>query len=166
MRALIILRVMQINELLSIDSVAVGLSAGEKESVISLMVDLLANNPSVTDLEGVREAVLERERIMSTGVGKEIALPHAKTSAVTSTVAVLATTSRPVEFGSLDNRPVRILFLLVGNAESKSEHIRILSRISRLMNRDEFRSDLLASSSREELLQLLKQEELHLASLN
>jgi len=155
---------MHIHELLSIDTVEIGLSADGKVDAITRMVNMLSGHPAVSDLEKVRKAVLERENIGSTGVGKGIALPHAKTSAVNSTAAVFVTTNEPIEFDSLDGRPVNLIFLLVGNSESKSEHIRILSRISRLLNQDELRIKFLESSSGKELLQRLKDEEMLLSS--
>lgn len=157
---------MNIHELLSSDTVVTNLSARGKEDAIVQMVNMLDGHPAISDIETVRKAVLERERIMSTGVGKGIALPHAKSSTISSTAAVLVTTKEPVEFGSLDNKPVSLIFLLIGNSESKSEHIRILSRISRLLNQDALRVKLLASSSGNELLQLLKEEELRMTSTN
>lgn len=156
--------VMQIHELLSEETIVVGLRAGKKESVLSEMVDLFKGNSAVTDLELVREAIMEREADMSTGVGKGFGLPHAKTTGVSSTIAALAVTDGNVEFDAIDGEPVRILFLLVGPPDSKSNHIRILSRISRLMNQDEVRDQILASDSATSLLELLEKSESQLMS--
>jgi len=153
------IRPMQIQELLTSDTVVVGLPAGDKETVIAELVDLFDGNPAVKDLKALKTAVLERERVMSTGVGKGLALPHAKTSAVTDTVAALAITDGDVDFESLDGSPVRILFLLVGTPEAKSHHVRILSRISRLMNKDIVREKLLAAQTPEELMTILESSE-------
>lgn len=156
---------MQIFQLLSKTQVATKLPGSDPESVLSKMVDLLHDLPSVDDLEEVKNAVFEREKLMSTGVGKGIALPHAKTSAVNSTVAALAVTDKPIEFRSLDGQPVRLIFLLVGPPESKSDHIRILSRMSRLLNRQSVRDELISASSESELLRILETQEKYLASV-
>ena len=103
---------------------------------------------------------------MSTGVGKGIALPHGKSQGVTTTVAALATTAHPIPFGAVDGQPVQMIFLLVGTPESKSEHIRILSRISRLLSRETFTQELLKATSPDMLLETLTREELNLSSLN
>lgn len=126
------------------------------------LVRLLERQPQVRDLEEVRRAVRARESVMSTGVGKRLALPHAKTSAVTDTVAAFAITEKPVEFGAIDNEPVRLLFLLVGTEEAKSTHIKLLSRVSRLMNRDAFRERLLRAPSPEIVLKLFEEGETEL----
>jgi PTS system fructose-specific IIA component len=144
---------MQVIELLSRETVRVGLEGSDKTSVIEAMVELLADDPAVKDLDEVRRVVLEREEMMSTGVGKGLALPHGKTSAVTGNVAALALTRLPVDFEAIDDQPVRLVFLLVGTPESKSLHVKILSRISRLMNRDEVRQRMVAAKTDQELYQ-------------
>lgn len=144
---------MQIHELLSADRVRVGLVGADKRAIIDAMVDLLSGHPSVSDLEEVRRVVLEREDVMSTGVGKGLALPHGKTAAVSDNVAALALTRGPVDFAAIDDQPVRLVFLLVGTPEAKSQHVKILSRISRLMNRDEVRRQMLAARTDQELYQ-------------
>ena len=150
---------MQISELLSEQYTVVGIPPGDKKSVISNLIDVLKGHPSVKDLEAVRTAVHDREAVMSTGVGNGLAIPHAKTSAVDDTVAVLAVTQGPVEFDAIDGEPVRILFLLVGTPESKSSHVRILSRISRLMNLKRFREQLLSAETGSDLLSFLSDRE-------
>jgi PTS system fructose-specific IIA component len=150
---------MQINEFLSVETVAVDLEADNKDDLISRMIDLLSHHSEVLDIEEVRRAVVERENMMSTGVGKGLALPHAKCEAVSDTVAALATLERPVDYGSIDDEPVRIVFLLVGTPDAKSQHVKVLSRVSRLMNREAIRSDLLSSKSPAELLDSFREAE-------
>ena len=122
-----------------------------------MLIDMVSDHPHVLDVDAVKKAVLEREAMMSTGVGKGLALPHAKTPAVGGMVGALVTTTKPVDFGALDNEPVRIVFLLLGKLDSKSLHVRILSRVSRVMNREEVRKQILAAKSAEELLAILGQ---------
>ena len=134
---------LSVTDLLAPDRVRVGLAVEGKEEAIEAVVGLLQGARAVRDLGRVRDAVLAREAVMSTGVGKGLALPHARTDAVTDTVAALVTTDRPVAYHALDGQPVRLVFLLVGPEEERSQHVRLLSRISRLMNRDAFRQRLL-----------------------
>jgi PTS system fructose-specific IIA component len=151
-----------IHALLSADTIRVGMPGGAKREVIDAMVDIIADDPAVRDVEAVRAAVFEREAIMSTGVGKGLGLPHAKTPAVRTTVAALAITDTPVDFGAIDNEPVRLIFLLVGTEAAKSNHIKILSRISRLLNRDSFRQRLLKAQSAAEVLSIFEEGETRL----
>lgn len=152
----------QIHQFLTPETVRVGLPGESKTEVLDNLVQLLDHLPQVLDLAEVRRAVLAREAVMSTGVGKRLALPHAKTSAVTDTVAALAITARPIEFGAIDNEAVRILFLLVGTEEAKSTHIKLLSRVSRLMNSDSFRERLLQATTSDSVLKLFEEGETEL----
>ena len=154
--------VTEIHQLLTPGTIRVGLPGRKKEEVIDGIVSLLEGHPAVRDLEAVREAVLERETIMSTGVGKGLGLPHAKTPAVAATVAAFAVTEAPVDFGAIDNKPVRLVFLLIGTEVAKSQHIKLLSRISRLMNRDGFRERLLTARTVEEVQEAFAEGEAHL----
>lgn len=154
--------VLEIHQLLRPGTVCVGLPGETKEEVINNLVDLLEGHPAVRDLEAVRRAVFERENVMSTGVGKSLGLPHAKTPAVQENVAAFAITKHPVPFGAIDGKPVRLLFLLVGTETAKSQHIKILSRISRLMNRDTFRDRLLSARDAGQVLHAFEEGEAQL----
>ena len=150
---------MQISDFLTAETVAVDLVADDKDELIDAMIELLSFHERVKDLEQVRRDVIERENMMSTGVGKGLALPHAKSEAVTDTVAALATLGKPVEYGSIDDEPVRIAFLLVGTPDAKSQHVKVLSRVSRLMNRESIRESLLESSTPTDLLDIFREAE-------
>lgn len=152
-------RILEIHDLLTPDTVQVELPGTSKEEVLRNLIELLEDHPAVVDIEQVRNAILERETMMSTGVGKELALPHAKTSAVRESVAAFAVTREPVDFGAIDNAPVRLIFLLVGTEVAKSEHIKILSRVSRLMNRDPFRARLREATSEEDVIAVFRDGE-------
>jgi mannitol/fructose-specific phosphotransferase system IIA component (Ntr-type) len=96
---------------------------------------------------------------MSTGVGKGLALPHARSGGVTTTVAAFATTGGPVEYGSFDEQPVRLVLLLVGPDGERGTHVRLLSRVSRLMSDEAFRARLLAAGSEAEVLAAFSEAE-------
>jgi mannitol/fructose-specific phosphotransferase system IIA component (Ntr-type) len=99
---------------------------------------------------------------MSTGVGKGLGLPHAKPSAATETVAAFATTAEPVDFGAIDDEPIRLLLLLVGPEEHKSQHVKILGRISRLVSRDSLRERLIAAPDPQTVIDVLREGEAEL----
>ncbi len=149
----------EIAQLLTPRAVRVHLPGGTKDEVLNALVDVLAGDPSVLDLEGLRRAVLAREAMMSTGVGKGLALPHAKTSAVSGMVAAFATTAQPIDYNAIDDAPVRLLFLLVGRDRDTSEHIKTMSRVSRLMNDAAFRALLLDARDPETIAALFDESE-------
>ncbi len=150
---------MKVSELLNNNFIISDLKGNGKEEVINELIDLFRNDPRVDDLEKVREAVLEREKIMSTGVGKGFAIPHGKTNYVNEILGAFGKTEKPIDYQSLDNQPVQLVFLLVGKDNLVSTHIKLLSRISRMMNKDEFRKALLEAKNNEEILELFKKEE-------
>ena len=152
----------EINQLLRSEQVRIGLSGTTKEEVINALVDVLEGHESIDSLESVRKAIFDREEMMSTGVGKMLGLPHAKTSAATETVAAFATTEDPVEFGAIDDEPIRLLLLLVGPEKHKSKHIKILGRISRLVSRDALRERLIAAEDPETVIEILREGEAEL----
>ena len=150
---------MKVHELLKSDFVISELKSDKKEDIINELIDLFKNDTRVIDLEKMRSAVLDREKIMSTGVGKGFAIPHGKTNAVKDIIAAFGRTKEPIEYQALDNQPVNLIFLLVGKENLVSSHIKLLSRISRMMNKDDFRLKLTNASTPDEILSLFQQEE-------
>lgn len=150
---------MKISDLLTEDFVVTNLEGGSKKDIINAMVDLAAKSPKVLDIEKMRASVFEREQIMSTGVGDGFAIPHGKTDAVSDIVGAFAVTAEPIDYESLDEKPVRLVFLLVSKANAVGVHIKLLSRISRLMNKAEFRNRLLDMHSPKEIIEMFKLEE-------
>lgn len=150
---------MKITDILTEQFVRSSLPGSTKEEVLNAMIEIVSTSDRVTDKEKVRTAILEREKIMSTGVGSGFAIPHGKTDAVNDIVGAFAVTAQPIDYKSLDEQPVRIIFLLVGRDSMVGPHIKLLSRISRLMNKEEFRKKLLQAGSPGEILGLFSQEE-------
>ena len=150
---------LSIAQLLTPQTVRVRMEGAEKAEVLGAVIDLLEGAADVVDLDQVRRDVLSRERQMSTGVGMGLALPHARSSAVTDTVAAFATTASGVPFAAHDGQPVSMIFLLVGPEAERGRHIRLLGRISRLMNRDDFRRQLSEATTSDEALTLFRDAE-------
>lgn len=150
---------MNIVSLLDTENVIPNLEAKDKEEALNKLIDLLKPRVGEEELEMMRKAVLERERIMSTGVGKGLAIPHGKASGISDNYAAFAILKEPIDYKAVDEQPVNLIFLLVGPQSSNSFHIKMLSRISRLMNNNEFREKLIGCESAEEILEAFKQEE-------
>lgn len=150
---------MKIIDILNESVVRTNLAGATKEEIINAMIDLAGTQKQVADKERMRTAIFERERIMSTGVGSGFAIPHGKTDAVNEIVAAFAVTAQPIDYQSLDDQPVRLVFLLVGRDNMVGPHIKLLSRISRLMNKSEFRKQLLEAETPKEVLEIFRKEE-------
>ena len=150
---------MKISEILEEQFIRTNLPGSKKADIINAMVDLVGTSKKIIDKERVRQAIFEREKIMSTGVGNGFAIPHGKTDAVSDIAAAFAVTERPIDYQALDDQPVRLVFLLIGKDSLVGPHIKLLSRISRLMNKEEFRKKLLVCTSAQEVLATFKTEE-------
>lgn len=156
---------MKVSELLKKEFIISDLKGETKEEVINELVDLFKDDLRVEDIEKVRSAVLEREKVMSTGVGKGFAIPHGKTNAVKEIIGSFGRIKDGIDYESLDGNPVNLVFLLVGKDNLISTHIKLLSRISRLMNKDDFRHRLAEANSADEIVKLFSEEEQHFLEL-
>ena len=150
---------MKVSDLLEEKFILSEFKVETKEEIISELVDLFKNDPRVSNLNDVKTCVLEREKIMSTGVGKGFAIPHGKTNSITDILAAFGKSEKPINYDALDGEPVQLVFLLIGKDAFVGKHIKLLSRISRLMNSDEFREKLVNSIDKNEILQIFKEEE-------
>ena len=97
---------MKVFELLDEKFILTDFKSKEKEKIVNELIDLYKGSDKVNDLEKVRSAVLEREKIMSTGVGKGFAIPHGKTNAVNDVIAAFGKTGSNIEYDALDGNPV------------------------------------------------------------
>lgn len=150
---------MKICDILRVEKIISSLQGTTKTEVINELLNLFKDDERVNNLEGMSNAVHEREKIMSTGVGKGFAIPHAKTNCVNEIVAAFGKLEKPLDFQALDEQPVNIIFLLVGKENLVGPHIKLLSRISRMMNKDEFRESLANAKTPEEIYSLFEEEE-------
>lgn len=150
---------MKVSEILNEKLIATGLEAADKYELIEKMIELASASGNMTNKEKVKECVLEREKLVSTGVGKGFAIPHGKTDEIKDIVAAFAILKTPVDFDSIDLEPVKYVFLVVGKESLLNAHIKLLSKISRMMNKEEFREQLDEAKSPSEVLNMFRQEE-------
>lgn len=139
--------------------VLVDLQALDKQSVIEELATALKASGKISDLNGVLQAVLEREKIMSTGIGKGVAIPHGKCNAVRELAGVLGIKKEGIDFAALDEQPVYLFFLLVSPPEVSGPHIRALAHISRLLRHDTLRKNLIEAKAVNDVLALIEAEE-------
>lgn len=150
---------MLLSELLTRERVRVPLQSASKEALLEELVGVLRDAGVVPDAAAVLGAVHERERVLSTGVGSGVAIPHGKSESVPALAMAAGVTREPVDFDALDGEPVSLLFLLVGPDSAAGQHVKALSRISRLVRRDGFRERLLAAGSADEFMAVLAEDE-------
>jgi len=150
---------MMLTQILQPACVKVPVDSTEKEAAITELVDLLDANGLLSDRDVALDAVLTRERAQSTGTGAGIAIPHGKCNGVRELVMALGVAHEPIEFGSVDGKPVNILILLVSPADQTGRHIQALASISRLMLNEQFKQSIEKAASAEEVYELLNNQE-------
>ena len=150
---------MKVSQLLEENLILKEFKTENKEDIISELIDLFKDDSRVNNINDVRTCVLEREKIMSTGVGKGFAIPHGKTNSINEIIAAFGKSERPIDYDALDGEPVHLVFLLVGKDALVGKHIKLLSRISRMMNSDEFREKLVKAIDEKEILEIFQEEE-------
>lgn len=150
---------MLLTELLSIDRVRIPLQAKSKDELLRELVSLVTAGSTPEEREQVLQAVLERESVLSTGIGYGVAIPHGKSPAVQELSMAAGRSRDPVEFDALDGQPARLFFLLVGPESAAGPHIKALSRISRIVRRDDVRARLLKASDEKAFLRALEDAE-------
>ncbi|MFI1799069.1 fructose-specific PTS transporter subunit EIIC [Streptomyces sp. NPDC020379] len=134
------------------------LAASGKEAAIREMAELLAASGKVTDVEGLVRAALAREELGTTGLGEEIAVPHAKTDAVSAPVVGFARSAEGVEWGALDGTKARLIFMIsVPTAAAGDEHLRLLAMLSRKLMDPAFRERLLTAQEPGEIVEVLRE---------
>jgi fructose-specific phosphotransferase system IIA component len=150
---------MILTQILQPDCVKVPVQSNEKEAAITELIDLLDANGLFSDRDVALEAVLTRERIRSTGTGAGIAIPHCKCNAVKELIMAIGIANEPIEFDSVDGKPVKILILLVSPEGQTGPHIQALAGISKVMLNEEFKNKLEQAVSADEVYGLLNEIE-------
>ena len=150
---------MQLADLLTIDRIRIPLEGTSMDELLRELVTVLAESDGIADRDLVLQAVRDREAILSTGIGHGVAIPHGKSAAVPELRMAAGRTSVPVDFDALDGQPVQLVFLLVGPESAAGPHIKALSRISRLVRREDVRERLVRAGSAGEFLDTLREAE-------
>ncbi len=150
---------MILTQILQPTCVKAPLGSTGKDAAITELVDLLAESGSLLDRDVVLEAVLLREQTRSTGIGSGIAIPHGKCSGVKELVMAIGIAGDPIEFESIDKRPVKIIVLLASPIDRTGPHIQALARISRLMLDEAFKIRLENAASPEDVYELISTKE-------
>jgi PTS system fructose-specific IIA component len=139
-------------DLLAPDRVAVRVPTDTRQHAVDFAVGLLADCPAVVDPDRLAADVEAREALLSTGVGEGLALPHARTPAVTSTVATLCTLAAPVDWDAHDGEPVDLVLLFAGPEAARSSHVRLLAHLSRVLSAADVRRRIAEAGTPEELV--------------
>lgn len=151
---------MRISDILKLEYIKVPLESKQKYKCIEELVDILVSNGKIKDRERFLAAVLERERTRTTGIGYGLAIPHAKTDAVDDLVIAAGKPSEPIDFDSIDGKPVYFIVLMGSPPDQSGPHIQAIARISRLMTTTSFQESIKNATTPRDILQAFLDHEL------
>ena len=137
-------------------SYVVFLEETEKESALNRLVDCISSSPNIEDKEVLRKAVFNREKIISTGIGLGIAIPHVKIKEVKKLTICIGISKEGIDWAAIDNKPVYTIFLIAGPAEQHELYLKILSKIILVLKKKERREQILKAEKPDEILKLFK----------
>ena len=149
---------MRLMDFLISDAIEPDIKSTTKSEAIKELVALLKDSGAIAEAGPIAEAILKREELGTTGIGEGIAVPHGKSNAVDRLVAAFGRSVKGIDFDSIDNQPVQLLFLLVAPADSAGPHLMALARISRLLKNKDFRSGLINAKDEAEILKMFEAE--------
>jgi fructose-specific phosphotransferase system IIA component len=150
---------MRMTDILKPQNIKVPLEASNKTDAIRELVALLSHNGEIDNEKLVLDAVLEREATRTTGIGNGLAIPHGKCPGTDHLVMAIGKAADPIDFQSIDGKPVTLIWLLTSPPDKTGPHIHALARISRLMTIDRFRAALNAAKSPKEIYDIIVQQE-------
>ena len=145
---------MDLSDLIEVSAIMPALKANSKKQVLQLLAEKAARITGLPERE-IFDTVLRREKLGSTGVGNGIAIPHGKIPGVRRIAGVFARLEQPVDFDSLDDQPVDLVFLLLAPEGAGADHLKALARVSRLLRDEAICQKLRGTDNQDALYALL-----------
>lgn len=149
----------KLSNYLKVQTVKLDLDSKDKNQLLKDLYESFSNAPEITDKKKCFEDILEREKLGSTGIGKGVAIPHAKTQGVKDIIMTVGVCKNEISYDSIDASPVNIVFMFLSPVEMSQEYLIMLARISRLIKEDSFRSQVLNAKTNEEIFDILDSKE-------
>ena len=150
---------MKLSEALSEDRICMALQGREKIEAIRELIGVLAEAEKIRDADTLTQAVMTRERLQSTGIGRGVAIPHGESESVGDVTCVLGLSREGIEYLAPDGCPVHILLLLVAPPERSTRYLSVLAEIARLFREDTLRTALLKARSPSEAMEQIRTQE-------
>ena len=150
---------MNIVDLLAADRIMPDLQANNKRGALEELAKTLVNGPDGLSLQTVMEVLLDRERLGSTGIGDNIAIPHGKLPQLSQLKLSFGRSLKGVDFDSMDGKPSHLFFLLLAPVNSAGLHLKALAKISRMLMSQPFRDNLMKASGAEEIYRLIAERD-------
>lgn len=150
---------MQLVDVLKEDLIFLNFEAENKEQAIEKFIEALQKTGAIREPEVLKDAIFEREKLGTTGVGGGIALPHARSSAIKDLTVAFFRSEKGIDFKSIDGQPVNLIFVLLAPVSSGGPYLKLLAKISRLLRSDDFRNALLEAVTPAEIINIIQEND-------
>lgn len=141
------------------ESRIIDIKATTKEEALRELVEVLSTSPEVTDEEELLDAIFEREKVISTGVGIEVALPHVKIPSVKNFVIAIGRSHKGIDFESLDDKPVYIVVMIGANDKQAGDFLKVLARLVLKLKNRNFRKQVMFAPNAKRIKELFISED-------
>lgn len=150
---------MQLAELCKENMVFLDFTAENKDDALNRMVKAVEAAGGVDDVNGLRQALIEREKLGTTGVGGGVAIPHARSASIKDLSIAFFRSKAGIQFNAIDSKPVQLVFLLLAPLSAGGPYLKLLAKISRLLRNDDFRAALQEAGSAAEVIKTLREHD-------
>jgi PTS system nitrogen regulatory IIA component len=147
---------MQLVDVLKENMIFLNFEANNKEEAIEKFINSLEKTGTIKEPNALKDALLEREKLGTTGVGNGIAMPHARSSAIKDLTVAFFRSEKGIDFKSMDSEPVHLVFLLLAPVTAGGPYLKLLAKISRLLRGDDFRTALMEAKDVAAVLQIIQ----------
>jgi PTS system fructose-specific IIC component len=147
--------VIKLSSLITPDRI-VDLKADTKNDALKELFRVIEQAPEITDRRKFETSIIERENILTTGIGFELAVPHVKIPSVSNFVMALGRNPAGIDFASLDGRPVKIVVMIGSSDRQRDEFLKVLAQVVLLFRKEAFRRKVLKAKTPEDVLALLQ----------
>ena len=150
---------MRIDDILKKDSIIADLVGTNKEEVLREVTDFLQSQGLIKNKESLLNTLIEREKLGSTGIGENVAIPHGKSDELSKIITVFARSLKGVDFEALDQKPVHFVCMVIAPSNSTGQHLKTLARISRIFKNQNLRDGILKLKNADQIYSLLLEED-------
>lgn len=136
----------------------IDISSNDKKSALNELLEIICKDEKITDEKVFKKEIFKREKLMSTGIGYGIAIPHARHKSVTDFVIALGRKKQGLEYESIDDKPVKLIFMIGASDRQDKDYIKVLSRLVLRLKNPEFVKKILGAEDSSEILQIIKKQ--------
>ena len=150
---------MKITDILKKEHIIDNLVSTDKASTLEELSSFLKNKGLVSNKETLLNALMGRELLGSTGIGENVAIPHAKISEIDQIITMFGRSIKGIEFDSLDKKPVHFIYLVLAPMNSSGQHLKVLARISRLLKNKSLRESIISATETNQIYSIIADED-------